>query len=374
MANKVDHNAVVAKNNNLVGELAKFELSELRLIAFCLAHLDSRQPENPEITARVNDLTTIFPSMDEKSSYAVVRRALLNINKKPFEYTEENGDCTFLNWFEGFTYRNKKGEISFFVAERMRPFLLGLKNNFTQYRLADVYQFKSATTWKLYENLAQWRRKKSWNVELEELRARLGITGKYSSWSILNRDVIKPSVDDINQFSDLTIEYHKEKSGRQVVGIVFNIETTSSDDSVIEVETPERELQRHLLDIGINAKTAAEYALKINRQGVADRILARLPGMVERAKLRGVNVPKYVIGSIQGELRQKSLFEFSSPVSSSPDEEVTTEPEHKAALECWVHHKNQLKQQCPIRSNGETPSEEKCRICLKTIKIDVFGV
>ena len=69
MANKVDHNAVVAKNNNLVGELAKFELSELRLIAFCLAHLDSRQPENPEITANpINNSSIAFRLWDATKS------------------------------------------------------------------------------------------------------------------------------------------------------------------------------------------------------------------------------------------------------------------------------------------------------------------
>jgi len=373
MANKLDHKTIVAKDNSLVGELAKFELSELRLIAFCLALLDSRQTENPVITARVNDLATIFPSMDSKSAYAVVRRALLNLNKKPFEFTEQNGDITFLNWFEGFTYRTKKGEISFYVAERMRPFLLGLKNNFTQYRLADVYQFKSATTWKLYENLAQWRSKKRWNVDLEELRARLGVAGKYPSWSVFNRDVIKPSVDDINIFSDLRVEYYKEKSGRQVVGIVFNIETANTDDTVIDLEAPESQLHRHLLDLGVNAKTAADYALKVNRQGSVDKILARLPGMVERAKQRGSNIPRYVIGAIRNELSQKSLFELSSPLSPVFDSENNPEPEHKAALNCWLHYRNQLKEPCPIRMSGETSAEEKCRICLKTIAPEIFG-
>lgn len=77
---KIDHKSIVAKDNSLVGLLAKFELSELRLIAFCLAHYDSRTNNNREIEARVDDLKEIF-SMTTKDAYSIVRRAVIGINK-----------------------------------------------------------------------------------------------------------------------------------------------------------------------------------------------------------------------------------------------------------------------------------------------------
>lgn len=305
---KIDHKSIVAKDNSLVGLLAKFELSELRLIAFCLAHYDSRTNNNREIEARVDDLKEIF-SMTTKDAYSIVRRAVIGINKKPYEHFDEYDSWVCDFWFTQFKYKIKQGLFTFKISPEMLPHLLTLKNSFTQYRLADVYQFKRASTWKLYENLAQWRNAKRWAVELDELRSRLGVAGKYPDWYPFSRELIKPSITEINKYSDLHVEYHQEKRGRRVVGLVFQIEPKKEDDGTIDLEPPEDELNRLLLDAGINVKTAAEYAKKINREGKAVQILAKLPGMIERAKQHQTPTAKYLLGAIRNELIQGNLFD-----------------------------------------------------------------
>ncbi len=365
---KVDRSAIVAKDNSLVGLLAKFELSELRLLAFCLAHYDSRTSDNREITARVSDLKAIF-NMVTKDAYAVVRRAVIGINKKPYEHFDED-DCWVCDfWFSQFKYRSKKGVFIFKISPEMMPHLLTLKGSFTQYRLADVYQFRRASTWKLYENIAQWRTARRWSVKLDELRARLGVAGKYPDWYPFNRELIKPAVSEINTLSDLQVEYHLEKQGRRVVGLVFQIEIKGDKDT-ITLEPPEDELNRRLLDAGINAKTAGKYAREINHQGAADRILAKLPGIVERAKqCGGTSTPKYVIGSIRSELKQQSLLDIVTESGTTPPN-----PEYKPSLDCWHDHR-QRKEPCPIRSTSDsTPNKEMCRVCLTKIPVDLFGI
>ena len=100
---KINRQAIVAKDHGMVDKLAGFKLQELRLIAFCLAHYDSRKPDNPEFKSSIQDLLDIFPGMDEKSAYDVVREAMIGINKKPLEFKEGN-KRHFWNWFRGFTY------------------------------------------------------------------------------------------------------------------------------------------------------------------------------------------------------------------------------------------------------------------------------
>ncbi|MBM7072774.1 replication initiation protein [Shewanella sp. 202IG2-18] len=41
-------------------------------------------------------------------------------------------------------------------------------------------------------------------IYLEDFKSSLGISNKYSGFKILNRDVIKPSINELNQRSDLT--------------------------------------------------------------------------------------------------------------------------------------------------------------------------
>ena len=146
--------AIVVKDNGAVGALARFDLSELRFLAFCLSRCDSKDETNREITARVADLCTIFPAMDKKSAYGLVKQCLLSLWRKPLEI-QDGRKMRLRTWLSGVDY--DEGEFTFFIAPEMQPYLLGLKSAFTQYRLRDVYQFRSANTWKLYENLAQWR-------------------------------------------------------------------------------------------------------------------------------------------------------------------------------------------------------------------------
>ena len=358
-----DHNAIVAKDNAAISQLAKLDLSSLRLLAFCLAHYNSRSGENPRITARVADLSKLFP-MEAKSAYAVVKKTLLSLWSRPAEFREGRKTC-LRSWISGVDYED--GTFSFYIAPEMEPYLLRLKGAFTQYRLKDVYQFKAASSWKLYENLARWRVNRHWVVELDELRLCLGVAGKYPRWNSLQQRIIAPAVAEINEVSDLTIEYYQEKRGRRVVGLVFQIEQKREDDGTIDLEPPEGELLRRLLEAGINAKAAGKYAREINRQGKADRILARLSGMIERAKQHpGIPKAKYVLGSIQGELSQGNLFE------QAPIGRPATEPEHKPALDCWHYHRQQ-KEPCSIRLAGLIPKEEKCQICLKSLPVDQFG-
>ena len=178
MENKPNQNSVVAKHNDLIGQMAKFELSELRLIAYCLAHYDSRKEDNCTFRARVEDFTELFP-IDSSNAYRVIRQTMLSLGKKPLEF-KEGSECHYWNWFSGFTYNEGNGEFKFKITPEIQPYLLKLEGTFTRYRLRDVYQFRAASTWKLYELLKQWVTKKKWDVDLNELRLLLGVAGMSS--------------------------------------------------------------------------------------------------------------------------------------------------------------------------------------------------
>lgn len=355
-----DHSALVVKDNVLIPQLAKLELSELRFLAYCLAHYNSKAAKNRRITARVADLCEFFP-MHESSAYRVIRQVILSLSKKPAEF--QIGKKQYLyHWFSGLVYETDTGEFTFCISPEMEPFLLGLAGNFTQWRLGDVYQFKAASTWKLYENLAQWKNTGRWVVGLDELRLRLGVAGNYPDWYVFNRDVISKAVEEINALSDLRVEYNQEKRGRRVTGLFFLIDK-KVDPEVINQDPPEDDLCKLLLDQGINAKTAQDYAKKIKDSGKADTIIAKMPRIAARAQKHKGPVAKYILGAINNELVQMNLFE-------APKE---TKPDHTESLNCWTQ-KRQTGEACPVRQRGKAGQRKKCQICLDKLPVDTFGV
>jgi plasmid replication initiation protein len=302
---KPNHHSIVAKDNSMIEKLAKFKLSELRLIAYCLAHYDSTESQNRTFTARIFDLQELFP-INKKSAYRVVETAMLGINEKPLKFKEGNKKY-FWNWFSGFAYEESTGEFEFSITPEIRPYLLGLKNTFTKYRLKSVYQFKSAHTWKLYENLKKQVFKHQWFVGLEELKTFLGVPDKYKKTYEFDRRVIKPAVNEINNLSDLVVSYEKQKRGRSIVGILFII-NEKQPENVIDIESPRQTFARLLTMEGINEKTILEYVKMAENRGKMGRCIEQFPRIVGRwDKGKGLK-RRYLLGSLKNEINQQTLF------------------------------------------------------------------
>lgn len=363
---KPDHNSLVVKDNVLIPQLAKFELSELRFLAYCLAHYNSKEVKNRRITARVTDLCEFFP-MHESSAYRVIRQAILSLGKKPAEFQIERKICLY-HWFSGLEYENDTGEFTFCISPEMEPYLLGLAGNFTQWRLGDVYQFTAASTWKLYENLVQWKNASRWAVSLDELRLRIGVAGKYPRWDNFHMRCIAPALKEINAVADIRVEYSQEKRGRKVVGLVFLIDR-KVDDDVITIEHPKQAVYRLLLDCLVNEKTAERLSEKIESFGETARIAALIPEIKERwGKAHKNNIPlqKYLLGAINDEVHQLRLF-------ADQPAKRTKKPEHAEALDCWKE-KHRQGEKCPARERGEAGQRGKCKLCLEKIPVADFGI
>ena len=299
----ITHNSIVAKHNDLLDQIAKFGLSELRLIAFCLAHYDSRKEDNRCFKARVEDLTETFPTLHRKFAYDVVRRTMLNLGKKPLEF-KEGSKRHYWNWFSGFTYDEGNGEFEFSITPEIRPHLVKLEGSFTKYRLRDVYQFRSASTWKLYELLARWRVGGRWAVDLDELRLLLGVAGKYPRWDNLKNRLIDPSLEEINESSDIRATYQPTKRGRQITGLVFFVEAKKKGDEDLagDEESNDDKLTKALLAAGITAKAVAGLVAEAKKADKVEALIKAVPKMATRATAKGLNIARYVTGAVKKEI------------------------------------------------------------------------
>ncbi len=365
---KPNHDAIVAKEHTLIDKMTKYKLQELRLIAYCLAHYDSRKAENREFKASVEDLRAIYPSMDEKSAYGVIRGTVLGLGSKPLEF-EENGELVYWNWFSGFRYKKGEGTFKFYITPELQPYLLELKGTFTRYRLQDVYQFKSAATWKLYEHLKKrWDLSNVWSISLDELKIKLGVPGKYPRWNNFRNVVIEPAINEINQHSDITVTYEKQKHVRRVIGVVFSVDSKQPDD-VITIESPREKFFKLLLTYGVNKKTADDYAEKINQSGQINQIIKKIPSI----KKRWENLPKHKKGPLQKYLLGAITHELNSPDLPFGETPIKPKAAHSESYACW-QKKRKAGEKCSVRQRGVPGQRKKCQICLETITIKEWGI
>ena len=75
-----------------------------------------------------------------------------------------------------------------------------------------------------------------WSYSLEELRAVLGITGRYPRWAVLRRDVLLPALTSVNQHGAAQVSMQPLKTGRKVVGVRFDWRWKTVDEAQVTAE------------------------------------------------------------------------------------------------------------------------------------------
>ena len=163
-------------------------------------------------------------------NYTDLKQAIKEIADKSLWITIENEE-TLLRWIEKPYLNRNSGTIKIRLDEDMKPFLLQLKQNFTQYELLWTLHFRSKYTIRLYELIKSihFHELESYTREfgLDELRRMLGAE-KYTTYQTFKARVLIPAVDEINAYSDKNLDYEPIKSGKAVARIRFTISTKAA--------------------------------------------------------------------------------------------------------------------------------------------------
>lgn len=130
-----------------------------------------------------------------------------------------NGWEGSLQWISWCGLNKEKGVIGVELDRHMRPFLLGLKRDFTKYELCWTLHLTRKYSIRLYEycKSRQYHDLKPYmfTISVDEMRERIGAEC-YERYSNLWQKALEPSIREINEKTDLNIEMEPVKSGKTV--------------------------------------------------------------------------------------------------------------------------------------------------------------
>lgn len=168
-------------------------------------------------------------------NYIDLKNAIKEIADKSIWIRLENGKQTLVRWIEKPYIDDNSGTIQIKLDADMKPYLLQLKENFTQYELLWTLNFRSKYTIRLYELVKSIHYHElevySREFELEELRRMLGAE-TYKTYQTFKTRVLEPSIEEVNSFSDKNVSYEPIKRGRAVVKIRLSISTKDTFDRI----------------------------------------------------------------------------------------------------------------------------------------------
>lgn len=110
------------------------------------------------------------------------------------------------------------------------PYLQNLKSEFTEYRIINILNMKSAYSMQIYEIVKSAESLGKWYSKISYLKLLLDCENY--DFDAFKKKVIIPSLAEINSKSDITVDYALYKKGRSYVAIEFYITTKSKTEKL----------------------------------------------------------------------------------------------------------------------------------------------
>ncbi len=319
-----NHIGLVVKSNELINAMVKMSLQGQRFLAYVVSLLDRdakwERGEPVELEVPVLEFAGMF-NIPEASAYRDVKALADILQSKIIKLppgSTLSGDCVDINIISKKRYRPKEGRLWIRLDEDLVPHLLGLREQFTSYRLKDIYQFNSSHTWRVYELLKQYKSIGQRRFDIDELRTKLGLDGLYYKVNNLIQCVVKVAVEEINRTSDIMAQYSTIKTKRKVTGVLFiirdNATTKTPKERVralaekLSTDTEPTELETVLTSqYKVSAKQAKQLSqLAGSRTNDILEALPRIRLRYEKLEGKRTSLGGYVFKAVKSELTRES--------------------------------------------------------------------
>lgn len=215
---------LIVKSNDLIEASYKLNLNEQRLILFMMSKIKKEDIQFRKCRISVKEFAETY-DIGLKNAYRDVKNTTKSLTEKSMTIKDKNNPKNYIHisWLASASYINGILELEF--SEKLSPYLLELKDNFSKYMLGEFVTFTSVYTIRLYQMFKQYLNIGYRYYTLDEFRRILQIEKKYPKYSNLKIKVINTAVDEINESSSLRVELVEKKEGKRVVGVGFKIKT-----------------------------------------------------------------------------------------------------------------------------------------------------
>jgi plasmid replication initiation protein len=156
--------------------------------------------------------------------------------KKGFEVKEGNRTLQ-INWLASAEYFDREGIVEIEFSQKMKPFLLQLKNCFTLYEFGQIKDMRGQYSIRIYELLKQYENipSKCRSFSVDNLRTILGIEeDQYTLYADFKRRVIKSAKEEMDEYADISFDLEEIKDGRKVIELKFYIKENNKKIQDIE--------------------------------------------------------------------------------------------------------------------------------------------
>ena len=223
-------NLSITQANPLALSRQEMGILTKRLLVLALSDITKDDSELEPIRITAWEYAQLF-NIKGKSIYSRIEQSARELLEQTVQIKEPNGDWVMFQWVSEARYENGRDSkeqmacIELKVHEKLKPYLLQLRRDFSIIPTEQLLSFESFNSMRLFEVLytASYAGERGELVfDVEDLKLRLGLDGKYDRFKDF-RYVLDKAQAEFKQYTCLLFSYRPEKVGRKYRRVHFAI-------------------------------------------------------------------------------------------------------------------------------------------------------
>lgn len=210
---------------------SELTLAEFKILDIYLSRIDSRKPEKRVVIFERGELEKILDIKkinltDLKKRLEHLLGNVVTISDKTIKKGFQI--ITLFEWAEAEQDENGTWQVKLEATQRAMKYIFNIENlGYLRYKLRCITTISSRYTYIMFMYIEANRFRKSWNIELNELKKILNCDKEetYKEYKFFNVKILKKAQLELSKKTECIYIYEPIKKGRSVVAIRFTVET-----------------------------------------------------------------------------------------------------------------------------------------------------
>ena len=235
----------VVEHNSLITSIAKMDKTPLKMFELAVSCINTEEPpKDNTIYLSKRDLFAFF-NVSDNDKHSRFKEAVEKMQKTAYfqikEVKEKGYEMTSIVPIPTVKWNSYNDEVLIRFNQDIMPYLIDLKNNFTQHALSDMAELNSKYSIILYRWLSmnynqyehysvkggrradQVESYRNPSITVKELRLMTDTVNEYKIMNDFTRWILEKPLEEINAHTSFNVSYEKVKKGRSIDSIVFHI-------------------------------------------------------------------------------------------------------------------------------------------------------
>lgn len=251
----------VVEHNSLITSIAKMDKTPLKMFELAVSLIDTENPPKDHTVYLSKRELFAFFKVNDSNKHSRFKEAVEKMQKQAFFQIKKEQDKGFkfisivpIPYVEWTDYND---EVKIEFHREIMPYLINLKNNFTQHALSDIAELNSKYAIILYRWLSmnynqyehysvkggrreeQVESYRNPEISMRDLRQMTDTIDEYKRFDHFEKRVLNEPLSEITRHTTINVTYEKLKKGRSIDSIVFHITKKQvADDSSYKLDDP----------------------------------------------------------------------------------------------------------------------------------------